>query len=104
MLLIDDNAKELLDKNNIPYWQYETPSDIYLTAIMNMALDTAIRYNDGNSEDEETIKKYVAYLKKVEANKRCFNRLEKASHDILNIICELTEDKHEEIMKEELDG
>ena len=51
MLLVDDNAKEILEEHNIGYGEYMSPGDVYLTAILNMAVETAIKYNEDNIED-----------------------------------------------------
>ena len=98
MLIVDDSAKELLDKNNIQYGTYLSPDDMYLTSLLNIALDTAIKYNDANPEDPEVVKKYVAFVKNTDSVQRCINKMDKMYHDILNIICNATDGKHEEIM------
>ena len=97
MLLVDDNVKGLLDQNNIPYGEYISPSDVYLTAVLNMAVETAMKYNEEDIENSETVNNYITYIKQSNAVEKCFNKMEKLSHDILNIICDLTDGKQEEI-------
>ncbi len=98
MLVVDDSAKEILDQNKISYSIYDRTDDIYLTSVLNAALDSAIKYNDGDVNDEETVDKYVAFIKKTKAVERSVNKMNKLFHDITNIICETTEGKHKEIM------
>lgn len=98
MLIVDDFAKEILDQNKIAYSTYDRTDDIYLTSVLNAALDSAIKYNDGDVNDKETIDKYVAFIKNTKAVERSINKMNKLFHDITNIICETTEGKHEEIM------
>lgn len=98
MLIVDDSAKEILDQNKIPYSIYDRTDDIYLTSVLNAALDSAIKYNDGDVNDKETVDKYVTFIKSTKAVERSVNKMNKLFHDITNIICETTEGKHEEIM------
>ena len=39
------------------------------------------------------------YIRQTDAVSKCVNKIEKLEHDVLNIICERTEGKHEEIIK-----
>ena len=98
MLIVEDSAKELLDKNGIRYGTYNGTDDAYLTSMLNIALESAIKYNDGDPTDEETVQKYVAYVKGTKVVDRSVNKMDKLFHDILNIVCEATDGKHEEIM------
>lgn len=98
MLIVDDSAKEILDQNKIPYGIYNRTDDAYLTSVLNAALESAIKYNDGDIDDKETIDKYVAFIKNTKAVERSINKMDKLFHDIMNIVCETTEGKHEEIM------
>lgn len=98
MLIVDDSAKEILDQNKIPYGVYNGTNDAYLTSVLNAALESAIKYNDGDVNDKETVDKYVAFIKNTKTVERSMNKMDKLFHDIINIVCEITEGKHEEIM------
>lgn len=99
MLIIDDSMKQKLDELGIQYGEYIGPDDVFLSFVLNVAMETAIKYNDGDPKDQETIMQYVKFLKSHPVLNKCVNRLDKVSHDMLNMIVEATEDKHEEIMK-----
>ena len=99
MLLVDDSAKQILEEHGVPYGTYATSEDIFLTALVNMSLETAIKYNDADPTNIEFMKKYADYIRQTDAIGKCVNKIEKLEHDILNIICERTEGKHEEIIK-----
>ena len=101
MLLVDDSAKQILEEHGVPYGTYATSEDIFLTALVNMSLETAIKYNDADPTDTELMRKYVDYIRQTDAVARCVTKIEKLEHDILNIICERTEGKHDEIIKAE---
>ena len=101
MLLVDDSAKQILEEHGVPYGTYATSEDIFLTALVNMSLETAIKYNDADPTDTELMRKYVDYIRETDAVARCVTKIEKLEHDILNIICERTEGKHDEIIKAE---
>ena len=101
MLIVDDSAKQILEEHGIPYGTYATSEDIFLTALVNMSLETAIKYNDADPTDTELMRKYVDYIRETDAVARCVTKIEKLEHDILNIICERTEGKHDEIIKAE---
>lgn len=99
MLVLDDNAKAILDDHNVPYGEYVGPDDIFLSFLLNVAMETAIKYNDGDPADPEVASKYVQYLRESPALKKCINKLDRLGHDVLNIICDETDGKHEEILK-----
>ena len=101
MLIVDDSAKQILEEHGVPYGTYATSEDIFLTALVNMSLETAIKYNDADPTDTELMRKYVDYIRETDAVARCVTKIEKLEHDILNIICERTEGKHDEIIKAE---
>ena len=101
MLLVDDSAKQILEEHGVPYGTYATSEDIFLTALVNMSLETAIKYNDADPTDTELMRKYVDYIRETDAVAKCVIKIEKLEHDILNIICERTEGKHDEIIKAE---
>lgn len=101
MLIVDDSAKQILEEHGVPYGTYATSEDIFLTALVNLSLETAIRYNDADPTNPEFMQKYVDYIRQTDAVARCVTKIEKLEHDILNIICERTEGKHDEIMKAE---
>lgn len=98
MLILDDNVKQKLDELGIQYGEYVGPDDIFLSFVLNVAMETAIKYNDGDPTDQNTIAKYVQFLKNSPALNKCINKLDKASHDMLNIICDETDGKHEQIL------
>ena len=102
MLIVDDSAKQILEEHGIPYGTYATSEDIFLTALVNLSLETAIRYNDADPTNPEFMQKYVDYIRQTDAVSKCVNKIEKLEHDILNIICERTEGKHDEIIAAEL--
>ena len=99
MLILDDNAKAILDDHGVPYGEYTGPDDIFLSFILNVAMETAIKYNDGDPTDPETLSKYVQFLRNGTVINKCINKLDKASHDMLNIVCNETDGKHKEIME-----
>ena len=101
MLLVDDSAKQILEEHGVPYGTYATSEDIFLTALVNLSLETAIRYNDADPTNPEFMQKYVDYIRQTDAVAKCVTKIEKLEHDILNIICERTEGKHDEIIKAE---
>ena len=101
MLLVDDSAKQILEEHGVPYGTYATSEDIFLTALVNLSLETAIKYNDADPTNIEFMKKYADYIRQTDAIGKCVNKIEKLEHDILNIICERTEGKHDEIIKAE---
>ena len=101
MLIVDDNAKQVLEEHGIPYGTYATSEDIFLTALINLSIETAIKYNDADSTNPEFMNKYAEYIRQTDAVTKCINKIEKLEHDILNIICERTEGKHDEIIKAE---
>ena len=98
MLLVDDSAKQILEEHGVPYGTYATSEDIFLTALVNMTLETAIKYNDADPTDTELMRKYVDYIRETDAVAKCVIKIEKLEHDILNIICDKTEGKHDEIV------
>ena len=98
MLILDDNAKQKLDELGIPYGEYTGPDDIFLSFILNVSMETAIKYNDGDPTDPETLSKYVQFLKNSSVINKCITKLDKASHDMLNIVCDETDGKHEQIL------
>lgn len=98
MLVLDDSAKQKLDELGIQYGEYVGPDDIFLSFVLNVAMETAIKYNDGNPTDPKTIAQYVQFLKNSPALNKCITKLDKASHDMLNIICDETDGKHEQIL------
>ena len=104
MLLLDDSAKKILEENGIPFGEYTGPEDVYLSFVLNVALDTAMKYNEADLNDQETSAKYVRFIKESNALQRALTKMEKLSHDILNIICETTENNHKEIMKIDLNA
>ena len=101
MLVVDDSAKQILEEHGVPYGTYATSEDIFLTALVNMCLETAIKYNDADPANSEFMQKYVDYIRQTDAVSKCTNKIEKLEHDILNIICDKTEGKHDEIIKAE---
>ena len=101
MLVVDDSTKQILEEHGVPYGTYATSEDIFLTALVNMCLETAIKYNDADPANPEFMQKYVDYIRQTDAISKCVNKIEKLEHDILNIICDKTEGKHDEIMKAE---
>lgn len=101
MLLVDDSAKQILEEHGVPYGTYATSEDIFLTALVNLSLETAIKYNDADPANPEFMQKYVDYIRQTDAVAKCVTKIEKLEHDILNIICERTEGKHDEIIKAE---
>ena len=103
MLLVDDSAKQILEEHGVPYGTYATSEDIFLTALVNMSLETAIKYNDADPTDTELMRKYVDYIRETDAVAKCVTKIEKLEHDILNIICERTEGKHDKIIAEKPD-
>ena len=98
MLIVDDNMKQKLDELGIQYGEYIGPDDIFLSFVLNVAMETAIKYNDGDPTDQDTVRQYVNYLKTSPVISKCVNRLDKVSHDMLNMIVEETENKHEQII------
>ena len=98
MLIVDDSMKQKLEEQGIQYGEYIGPDDIFLSFVLNVAMETAIKYNDGDVNDQNTVRQYVKYLKSSPVINKCVNRLDKVSHDILNMIVEETENKHEQIM------
>ena len=100
MLLVDDSAKQILEEHGVPYGTYATSEDIFLTALVNLSLETAIKYNDADPTDTELMRKYVDYIRETDAVAKCVTKIEKLEHDILNIICERTEGKHDKIIAE----
>ena len=64
-----------------------------------MCLETAIKYNDADPANPEFMQKYADYIRQTNAVSKCVNKIEKLEHDILNIICDKTEGKHDEIIK-----
>ena len=102
MLIVDDSAKQVLEEHGVPYGTYATSEDIFLTALINLSIETAIKYNDADSTNPEFMNKYAEYIRQTDAVTKCINKIEKLEHDILNIICERTEGKHNEIIKIEL--
>ena len=68
---------------------------------MNLSLETAKKKNDADPSNNKKKKKYVDYIRQTDAVARCVTKIEKLEHDILNIICERTEGKHDEIIKAE---
>ena len=62
MLLVDDNVKEILEEHGIGYGEYMSPGDVYLTAILNMAVETAIKYNEDNIEDPVVVENYINFI------------------------------------------
>ena len=101
MLVLDDSAKEALDREGIPYSDFVNPDDMYLSFMLNIALDTAMRYNDADYNNPEEVNKYVAFIRDSDVVKKCVNRIDKANHDIINFICDAVDGKHEEIMSYE---
>ena len=99
MLIVDDSFKQKLDELGVPYGEYVGPDDIFLSFVLNVALETAIKYNDGDPTDRDTTSKYVQFLKQSPALTKCVNKLDKASHDMLNIVYNETDGKHKEIME-----
>lgn len=97
MLLVDDSAKQILEEHGIGYDEYISPGDVYLTAILNMAVETAINYNEDNIEDPVVVENYINFIKQSDVVKKCLNKMKKLNHDILNIVCEITDGKQEEI-------
>ena len=98
MLVVDDSAKQILEEHGVPYGTYVTSEDIFLTALVNMCLETAIKYNDADPANPEFMQKYADYIRQTDAISKCVNKIEKLEHDILNIICNKTEGKHDEIV------
>ena len=98
MLIVDDSAKQILEEHGVPYGTYATSEDIFLTALVNLSLETAIKYNDADPTNPEFMQKYVDYIRQTDAVAKCVTKIEKLEHDILNIICERTEGKHNEII------
>ena len=99
MLLVDDSAKQILEEHGVPYGTYATSEDIFLTALVNLSLETAIKYNDADPANPEFMNKYAEYIRQTDAVTKCINKIEKLEHDILNNKCERTEAKHDEIIK-----
>lgn len=104
MLLLDDSAKQILEENGIPFGEYTGPEDIYLSFVLNVALDTAMKYNDADPNNQEEAAKYVRFIKESDALSKCLVKMDKLSHDILNIICDTTEGEHKQIMKIDLNA
>ena len=98
MLIVDDNMKQKLDELGIQYGEYIGPDDVFLSFVLNVAMETAIKYNDGDPKDQDTVRKYVKYLRENPVLGKCVNRLDKVSHDMLNLIVDETEGKHEQIL------
>lgn len=98
MLVTGNDAREVLEANQIQYGEYISPEDVFLTTALNVALENAIRYNEQSIEDAEVIAKYVNYVKENLNIMKFLTKMEKMQLDLLTAVCDLTEGKHEEIM------
>lgn len=103
MLIVDDKQKEILEANGVNYADYLDPKDLYLSYLLNVTLEQAMRFNDADPDNAEEVQKYIVYVRDNKAVEKCVARLAKADHDILNIICDLVEGKHDEIMNKKED-
>lgn len=98
MLVVNNDAREILETNKVQYGEYLSPEDIFLTTALNVALENAIRYNEQSVEDAEVIAQYVNYVKEKLNIVKFLTKMEKMQLDLLTAVCDLTEGKHEEIM------
>lgn len=101
MLVLTNEAKDFLDKNNIPYAQYDTTAEIYMNYVLNASMETAMRYNDADVNDPDVVDKYVQYVKEHADLSKIYTRLEKFEYDALRVMNDTLEDKHDEIIKTE---
>ena len=77
MLIVDDSAKQVLEEHGVPYGTYATSEDIFLTALINLSIETAIKYNDADSTNPEFMNKYAEYIRQTDAVTKCINKIEK---------------------------
>ena len=104
MLVVSDKLKEQLDAAGIDYAEYFSVQDLYLSYSLNIGLDQAMRFNDANPDSAEDVQHYINYVKDSKAIDKCVSKINKLDLDMLNIICDTIEGKHEEIMKYESKG
>lgn len=99
MLVVSDKLKEQLDAAGIEYAEYFNPQDLYLSYTLNVGLDQAMRFNDADPDSPEEVQHYITYVRDSKAIDKCVAKINKLDHDILNILCDIIDGKHEEIMK-----
>lgn len=104
MLIVFDDYKEKLDQADIQYVEYDTPANLYLNYVLNATLELAMKYNEANIKDKNTVDKYVKYLANSEEVEKIYSKLEKFEFDAIKLVSDIVDGKHDEIMKETVKG
>jgi hypothetical protein len=97
LLVLDDNQKELLEKNGVQYLQFEDVPSMYLNELLTGAIGYAVEYNEVELT-AEVFNQYVAYVAAKIDPKKYYTKVGKMQQDILQLINNECKNKHEEIM------
>lgn len=97
LLVLDDNQKELLEKNGVQYLQFEDVPSMYLNELLTGAIGYAVEYNEVELT-AEVFNQYVAYVAAKIDPKKYYTKVGKMQQDILQLINDECKNKHDEIM------
>ena len=97
LLVLDDNQKELLEKNGVQYLQFEDVPSMYLNELLTGAIGYAVEYNEVELT-AEIFNKYVVYVAAKIDPKKYYTKVGKMQQDIVQLINDECKNKHDEIM------
>ena len=97
LLVLDNNNKELLEKNGVQYLEFEDVPSMYLNELLTGAIGYAVEYNEVEIS-AEVFNQYVAYVASKIDPKKYYTKIGKMQQDILQLINDECKNKHEEIM------
>ena len=97
LLVLDNNNKELLEKNGVQYLEFEDVPSMYLNELLTGAIGYAVEYNEVELT-AEVFNQYVAYVAAKIDPKKYYTKVGKMQQDILQLINNECKNKHEEIM------
>lgn len=98
ILLFNDELAEVLNEKGVQHIQFDDVAAMFLNELLTGSIGYAIEYNE-QEVVPEVFNKYVAYVAENIDAKKYYTKVGKLQQDILNMINDVTKNKHEEIMK-----
>lgn len=97
LLIFNDEYSKVLGDNGVQFIQFDDVAAMFLNELLTGSIGYAIEYNEQDVVPE-VFNQYVAYVAENIDAKKYYTKVGKLQQDILNMINDVTKNKHEEIM------
>lgn len=97
LLIFNDEYSKVLGENGVQFIQFDDVAAMFLNELLTGSIGYAIEYNE-HDITPEIFNQYVAYVAENIDAKKYYTKVGKLQQDILNMVNDVTKNKHEEIM------